>query len=981
MCGCARLDVHLTDDELKALAAEDGKKDAHSSKDEMGELEDGVTLSAALLNVFLVVFIYIGLNSAGIYAFLQRGAGSAEAVARGRTILRGDAGIELADLNSRDTVLDYLSNQFMPGIMSMDTYQEACTFSEFYGPAYTYGRLSRLPSYTIRVVAEDPEERGCEVPFFSFTKDHYLGDLHFHASKNCLITPDDDPSSSLGGVIFGAAWGHQCEGTPNVPPVSISTCDYWMSDPPNAYLEPPVETSLCMDNQTFCEAIFISMQCTNRTECNIPYNTLASNWYNPPTSLAVQKMWRELSTITQVYWYLGSYWTSMFGAMGVNVVTSGMFPVDSGEFGLFNISKTVPGPPKQKYVQRNSPMHFVPRNETCYDIYRNRGPDFASDYSTFLTDELDSIVTGETPAIIANAYMPLATGKILNIMYLFEISKDGTYSTTEYVHVKNTSNESSRTTYVILPILAFIVIFLAGKLMLDTNMQWCQYIDKNWAITDLEDHGWRATLTRFVHKFHKVFTMLSHIAVLAVGCVLFTQFIEAYNVFDPDEEANKISALTAVCSMFYVSLVYEEFSEICLSGETLSEYFGNMWNWVDLLAVIPGLLAFSFLAIAASRAGEIDRFINKMAYPPYNAYREETAIQQCEDGATLATLISISLFALTFRLFKFLSIFPVLVVPFQALIKSKYEIGSFFITLLLFMTAFAFAFTFLYGGDIEAFSGIETSMETLFNAALDEFDDSVGDRLGTMSPLEEQTGTVLVFIFQALVTVSFMNMLITITMAWYEAEREKPESQEFLSDGMKHRVQALNERLDKLTHLMAKERQDKPDEDPGNEDESEEEASLESLRREMRERDKRLMQENSELRNMLASLGAKAGMPWAGASSTPKSGTARPDAFGITAAAAPRPSTSSDRSTFELLHPADREENLPALRAMTPKRMGEGTKSLKKAVDQVIVAKRALRPKPPKPSGHPKDAIAGYDLLTTYGLSSPRADPRESVSV
>lgn len=156
-----------------------------------------------------------------------------------------------------------------------------------------------------------------------------------------------------------------------------------------------------------------------------------------------------------------------------------------------------------------------------------------------------------------------------------------------------------------------------------------------------------------------------------------------------------------------------------------------------------------------------------------------------ETNDQVTILISACVFITTFRLFKFLSISPVLVVPFEALVRSKNEIGAFIATLTLFMFAFAFFFTFMFGADMEEFNGLSVSMDTLFSAAFDAFDDGIYDRLDELDSVASFTGHMMIYVFVCLVTISFMNMLVTITMEFYSAEREKPESKDFLSANTK----------------------------------------------------------------------------------------------------------------------------------------------------------------------------------------------------
>lgn len=295
---------------------------------------------------------------------------------------------------------------------------------------------------------------------------------------------------------------------------------------------------------------------------------------------------------------------------------------------------------------------------------------------------------------------------------------------------------------------------------------------------------------------------------------------------------------------------------------------------------MSGSVAWLRIESTAVLVGHVDKQINQQNSPPYNAYREEAACIFVERGPTDFAFVGIMFFFLTCRLFKYLRIFPVLLVPFKALVNSVYEIFAFFITLGLIMFAFSLTFSSMYGGDIDKFSGILTSLSTLFNAALDGFDDDVTDRLAEMGGVQETVGNILVYVFTALVTLSFMNMLITITMAWYEEERGKAESQKFLADGLKEKLDGFTDDVDRLGKMLVasmrskahiseasgeevKEADPDPDQEP-QPSESEDDAPrwVRELRDEIQARDERLLSESrmrderilSEVRRMLLTI-------------------------------------------------------------------------------------------------------------------------------
>lgn len=568
----------------------------------------------------------------------------------------------------------------------------------------------------------------------------------------------------LGGFMFGTAWGTECSHTPNVPPISLSNCDDWLDDPPNEYMDPPRQTNLCMNNETFCESYFLALECTNRTACQIPQTTfdkVLSDFGDDTTNYGSMK--KYATTLPEDYWYNTQYYSTML-PYDVQSASGGWTPIDPGP-PFMNQTISDPVPPSRLTGSLGVPLHYATRNQSCYALYQEHKDAYYDDLGEFVKSSLEKMLWTYTPAVVATLYLPFATDHVVSLLYTFKISPDGTYVLTEDVHTKP----------------------LTGKISADFS--WCLELMalclSATACIQIYSQAVRIVTTKKLDSSDTVLGtrwqwVLLGLTVVALGVSFvynMIQFDKCYlRLFFDGTQQSKDSfvRVTNITVWFYVTILVEEVSEMLAARANMQSYFvDSMWNMLDWLVCCFGIASTAYIKRSAEWLGELDEEVNRNIFPPYNSWREQTIIAQYNIDNITAILLAITTFFIVCRLFKFLSIIPTLVVPFEALRKSKYEIGAFVVTLVLFLSAYSLFFFFMFGADIEEFSGVVLALQQLLNAAFDDFDEDVYNRLGELDNWTESAGLGMIFFFRFVITLSFMNMLITITMEWYTLERER----------------------------------------------------------------------------------------------------------------------------------------------------------------------------------------------------------------
>lgn len=584
--------------------------------------------------------------------------------------------------------------------------------------------------------------------------------------------------------------------------MTISVCSEWDETPGNAYLKDPAGTPLCPSNKTFCESNVLSMKCMDRATCNIPGNTLGSAFTDPTWRTAnVQFERTEINTASEVRYFVEEQIPFQFANAGLDMAGAYFLPVDPGdlnltrdlfsqnpnathEFWVDDYVRKATVPPVLEKNTRSAPQFLVPTNVSCVESFDMHVDEYIELNSEFVLSELDHYINSDSKGVVATAYLPFGTGKVVAMMYCLKIKQDGSVLTTEDIVVRDIEVDSPSAAR--LALLAVLVIGLS-------------FLETVWVVNDLvarlfDSDSMQKSARRLLGEERassrwlrpEFVAMVLHAAnLLAVSYCLF-KFDQGFTHVFWDGFGDRVRGANAIMIYYYVSILLQELGEVLVTKD-IAGYLMNGWNVLDLFVVVFGFAASAVLSETAQVTGQIDRLVNNYAFPPFNAFREESTIYLCNASRIVNLLTGALGFFLMARLFKFLAISPVLLVPFAALRRSLTEIAAFATTLVLFTNCFGMFFSKSYGAEMPAFSE-GTVFETLFQAALDDFPDEVYDRLQEYRDWRRPVGIISILIFKGAITVSFMNMLITITMEWYGRERSKPGASRFLSESTAERI-------------------------------------------------------------------------------------------------------------------------------------------------------------------------------------------------
>ena len=128
------------------------------------------------------------------------------------------------DLTDVESVSDWLSNTFVPGLMSWSSFSDTCSLSKMRAAPYTFGRLSRIPAFTIRVLG-DEATWGCEAPYTNFLEPVDVAGYQLRGYDSCTAERvENNGTLDHGGFYFFTGYGFTCAEPPSVPPLFSSAC-------------------------------------------------------------------------------------------------------------------------------------------------------------------------------------------------------------------------------------------------------------------------------------------------------------------------------------------------------------------------------------------------------------------------------------------------------------------------------------------------------------------------------------------------------------------------------------------------------------------------------------------------------------------------------------------------------------------------------------------------------------------------------------
>lgn len=404
-----------------------------------------------------------------------------------------------------------------------------------------------------------------------------------------------------------------------------------------------------------------------------------------------------------------------------------------------------------------------------------------------MRDELWRYLEVDAKGVLATIYLPLASGKLVSLLYTMRFNSDGRVITTENVIVRDLREDNSAAELACMTILVLILLLILFH-------QFMQALD------ELVDLAQDCALSRFLERSlgktaaqqllaPRKWKLALGVLMVCWAAYVMSEFDTAFAHIFTKSRGDRLLALVHISTFFLMSIVVQETTELLISGD-VKGYFSDGFNYLDILTITTGIASFALLIEIATRVGDIDAKSVKNNFPPFHAYSEESIFYLAERDLTLSLMLGAMMFTLVARQFKYLSIFPTLLVPFAALRRSAKEILSFGVTLMLFIGCFAQLFMHAFGADQPEFSGAANLMNTLFTAAFDDFPDGVYDRVAEYGPTKRGLGYLAMFAFRALITISFMNMLITITMEWYGTERDKPGASQLVTPQMREYLTA-----------------------------------------------------------------------------------------------------------------------------------------------------------------------------------------------
>lgn len=166
-------------------------------------------------------------------------------------------------------------------------------------------------------------------------------------------------------------------------------------------------------------------------------------------------------------------------------------------------------------------------------------------------------------------------------------------------------------------------------------------------------------------------------------------FLALLESLDASTKSDRFNNFMGVGFFFYAGLLMEALLHILENG--LFKYCKLYFPYVDMVTACTGLTASIKMFYASQYVGALDERVSRSFFVPYNSWHEETALAQMETDSESAMLFGISMMFLTCRLFKFLSVMPMLAVPFDALrlgFQSPYPVPAFAFVLILLSMAF-----------------------------------------------------------------------------------------------------------------------------------------------------------------------------------------------------------------------------------------------------------------------------------------------------
>jgi len=91
-----------------------------------------------------------------------------------------------------------MSDTFLVGLMDFSSYADTCGLTNMRADAYVFGKLSKIPSFSIRVLG-DESTWGCESPWMNFKDSIDVAGYHLQSFKECNSKPRNsttDPGKS-----------------------------------------------------------------------------------------------------------------------------------------------------------------------------------------------------------------------------------------------------------------------------------------------------------------------------------------------------------------------------------------------------------------------------------------------------------------------------------------------------------------------------------------------------------------------------------------------------------------------------------------------------------------------------------------------------------------------------------------------------------------------------------------------------------------
>ena len=365
-----------------------------------------------ILNLVAIGFMLLVSANCGIFAFLDRSSDAADAVARARQLTRN--GTSLKSLNDLPTIRSWLGNTYLRSIYDTKSFLPVCSYKEFYGNEYVYGRTCRVPSFTVRILGGTESLWGCESNMFNFKSSHSVAGYKLQKAEDC--PKGTVVGGDLGSVYMSTSYGLGCRTPPKWPGIFTSQCC----------------NGIC-NNGTFCEAVTISAKLdeellgssptvydmmyfdeTDETEPTCELNASEFKWIDLPDvvdkqlhSDTVAELKDFTSSVFPSFLHAFTSYTWKMGSMIVGHAGPQLVPSDDAGY----------------------PVLVLNANETCASQFETHGDRFVDAQSQSLVDDIMGSINLNTSALITSAYLPLGTDDktsfvidILNIFAFGEVA-------------------------------------------------------------------------------------------------------------------------------------------------------------------------------------------------------------------------------------------------------------------------------------------------------------------------------------------------------------------------------------------------------------------------------------------------------------------------------------------------------------------------------------------------------------------------------